>query len=621
MPQFINSNIASLNSQRALNSSQSDLSTSLERLSSGLRINSAKDDAAGLAITDRMTSQIRGMNQAVRNANDGISLSQTAEGALGSTSDNLQRIRELSIQSANSTNTASDRKALNAEVNQLIEEIQRVGVSTQFNGTNLLDGSFQAEQFQVGANANQTINIGITGATTNLLGAYQSNSTSVSVDAFDGDSFTINDTEIGVSAATSANGFTASSAAAKATAINSKTDETGVTATATNSVTGDAPLAGGSLSNGELVINGVTIGAIAADAVAVTQGRSAATAINAVSNETGVSAEANASTGALTLTAADGRDISITTNGSDAATRQTAIQNIQNATGIDASEGAAATGNEVVTLTFGAGNEGVDGTSIFDNDTIALGGQTFEFVTSTGTGSAGNVEVLIAAGAAGTPTDSITALNSAINTETAAGRNSISSAITGAATEITLTSNLVGLDTIAVGSAIAETEDGTGATGIAAAITTPGTAAADDADGVTTKGTLTLSSAENFSLGGTDLAFAGLASASPSLTKLESVDISTVAGANSAITILDGALSQISSQQAELGAIQNRFSSTIDNLAASVENLSSARSQIRDADFAAETAELSRNQILQQAGIAMLSQANSAPQNVLSLLQ
>jgi flagellin len=614
MPQFINSNIASLNSQRALNSSQSDLSTSLERLSSGLRINSAKDDAAGLAITDRMTSQIRGMNQAVRNANDGISLSQTAEGALGSTSDNLQRIRELSIQSANSTNTASDRKALNAEVNQLIEEIQRVGVSTQFNGTNLLDGSFQAEQFQVGANANQTINIGITGATTNLLGAYQSTSTSVSSNAFDGDSFTINDTEIGVSAATSANGFTDSSAAAKATAINSKTDETGVTATATNSVTGDAPLAGGSLSNGELVINGVTIGAIAADAVAVTQGRSAATAINAVSNETGVTAEANASTGALTLTAADGRDIAITTNGSDAATRQTAIQNIQNATGIDASDGAAASVNESVVLTFDTDVEGT-ATGIADNDKITLGGQTFEFVTSAGTGTAGSVEVLIGAG--GTAADSITALNTAITTETTAGRNSITTS-GASATELTLTSNLLGEDTIAAAGATAETSTNAGA--ITQAVT-GGTLPADDADGVTTKGTLTLSSAENFSLGGSDLAFAGLASASPSLTKLESVDISTVAGANSAITVLDGALSQISSQQAELGAIQNRFSSTIDNLAASVENLSSARSQIRDADFAAETAELSRNQILQQAGIAMLSQANSAPQNVLSLLQ
>jgi flagellin len=616
MPQFINSNIASLNSQRALNSSQSDLSTSLERLSSGLRINSAKDDAAGLAISDRMTSQIRGMNQAVRNANDGISLAQTAEGALGSTSDNLQRIRELSIQSANATNSASDRKALNAEVNQLIEEIQRVGVSTQFNGQNLLDGSFQAAQFQVGANANQTINIGITGATTNLLGAYQSTSTAVTSAAFDGDSFTINDTEIGVSAATSAFGFTAASAAAKATAINSKTDETGVTATATNSVTGDAPLAGGALSNGELVINGVTIGAIAADAVAVTQGRSAATAINAVTNETGVSAVADASTGALTLTAADGRDIAITTNGTDATTRQAAIQNIQNATGIDATDGAAATGNEVVTLTFATTVEG-SGTGITDNDTIALGGQTFEFVTTTGTGTtSGSVEVLIGAG--GSAALSIAALDTAITAETAAGRNSITTSLA-SATNLTLTSNLLGLNTIAAGAAIAETTSinaGAITNGIAG-----GTTAGDDADAVTTRGTLTLSSAENFSLGGTDLALAGLASASTSLTKLESVDISTVAGANSAITVLDGALSQISTQQADLGAIQNRFSSTIDNLAASVENLSSARSQIRDADFAAETAELARNQILQQAGIAMLSQANSAPQNVLSLLQ
>jgi flagellin len=616
MPQFINSNISSLNSQRALNTSQSALSTSLERLSSGLRINSAKDDAAGLAISDRMTSQIRGMNQAVRNANDGISLAQTAEGALGSSSDNLQRIRELSIQSANATNSASDRKALNAEVNQLIAEIQRVGVSTQFNGQNLLDGSFQAAQFQVGANANQTISVSSAGSTTNLLGAYQSTSTAVTSSAFDGDTLTINGVEVGVSAATSANGFTAASAAAKATAINSKTAETGVTATATNSVTGGAPLGGGGLSNGELVINGVAIGAVAADAVAVTQGRSAATAINAVTNETGVTAEADASTGALTLTAADGRDIAITTNGTDPATRQAATQNIQNATGIDAADGVAATVNESAVLSFVAANEGT-GTGITDNDTIALGGQTFEFVTTTGTGTtSGSVEVLITGG--GTAADSVTALDTAITAETAAGRNSITTSLA-SATNLTLTSNLLGLNTIAAGAAIAETTSinaGAITNGIAG-----GTTAGDDADAVTTRGTLTLSSAENFSLGGTDLALAGLASASTSLTKLESVDISTAAGANSAITILDGALSQISTQQADLGAIQNRFSSTIDNLAASVENLSSARSQIRDADFAAETAELSRNQILQQAGIAMLSQANSAPQNVLSLLQ
>nr|MBP7953703.1 flagellin [Nitrosomonas sp.] len=159
MPQIINSNVASLNAQRNLNTSQSSLNTSLTRLSSGLRINSAKDDAAGLAISERMTSQIRGLNQAARNANDGISLSQTAEGALGEIGNNLQRIRELAVQSANATNSASDRASLQAEAAQLTAEITRVASQTQFNGTNLLDGSFLNQSFQVGANANQTINI------------------------------------------------------------------------------------------------------------------------------------------------------------------------------------------------------------------------------------------------------------------------------------------------------------------------------------------------------------------------------------------------------------------------------------------------------------------------------
>ena len=169
MAQVINTNIASLNSQRNLNGSQKDLETSLQRLSSGLRINSAKDDAAGLAISDRMTSQIRGYNQATRNANDGISLAQTAEGALGSTTGLLQRIRELAIQSANSTNSSSDRASLQAEVNQLKQEINRVSNQTEFNGLKLLDGTFSAQSFQVGANANQTINVSMDGSSTTDL--------------------------------------------------------------------------------------------------------------------------------------------------------------------------------------------------------------------------------------------------------------------------------------------------------------------------------------------------------------------------------------------------------------------------------------------------------------------
>ena len=153
MAAVINTNIASLNAQRNLGTSQSALNTSIQRLSSGLRINSAKDDAAGMAISDRMTSQIRGSEQAARNANDGISLAQTAEGSLSEVGNNLQRIRELTIQSANATNSASDRAALQAEVTQLVSEIDRVAQNTSFNGVKLLDGSFTSQTFQVGANA------------------------------------------------------------------------------------------------------------------------------------------------------------------------------------------------------------------------------------------------------------------------------------------------------------------------------------------------------------------------------------------------------------------------------------------------------------------------------------
>src|SRR5262245_7855977 len=159
MPQIINTNIPALNAQRNLNTSQTALATALQRLSSGLRINSAKDDAAGLAISERFSTQIRGLNQAVRNANDGISLSQTAEGALGEVSNNLQRIRELAVQAANATNSASDRAALQAEVDQRIAEITRVGNQTEFNGLKLLNGSFVSQIFQVGANAGQTITV------------------------------------------------------------------------------------------------------------------------------------------------------------------------------------------------------------------------------------------------------------------------------------------------------------------------------------------------------------------------------------------------------------------------------------------------------------------------------
>jgi len=486
MASVINTNIASLNAQRNLTTSQSALSNSLQRLSSGLRINSAKDDAAGMAIADRMTSQINGLTQAGRNANDGISLAQTAEGALSSIDEGLQRIRTLALQSANATNSASDRASLNAEVQSALSEIGRVSSTTQFNGINLLDGTFQGAQFQVGANANQTINVSIGGASTSQIGAYQQTGAAVTNAAFTGANLTITPsgstvaTKIGVSVATGTAGnnlVTADSAAAKAAAINAKSVETGVTATASTSLTaGAAPTAGATtLAAGVLKINGVDIGAIAGDPSAVKQGENAATAINAATNKTGVTATFDKSTGALSLSAADGRNISLTSSTDDAA-------------------GATAIANS---------------------------------------------------------------------------------------------------------------------TGLTAAA----------AGGTTTRGTLTLSSGNGFTLAGTDMAAAGVASSSATLTALGTTDISTVAGANSAIALVDGALSQVNSMRANLGAVQNRFSSTISNLQTSSENITAARSRIQDTDFAAETASMTRGQILQQAGTAMLAQANSLPNGVLSLLR
>jgi flagellin len=610
MPQVINTNVASLNSQRNLTTSQGQLATALQRLSSGLRINSAKDDAAGLAISERFTTQIRGLNQAVRNANDGISLSQTAEGALAESGNALQRIRELAIQSANSTNSASDRQALNAEAQQLLSEVQRIAQTTQFNGQNILDGSFSSAQFQVGANANQTISFGIAGATTDTLGAYQATSTAVTSTAFDGAGFTINGVEIGVSAETSAAGVTADSATAKATAINAQSSLTGVTATAANEVVGAAPIARAGLSNGELRINDIAVGAIASSTNAVTQGRNAATAINAVSNQTGVTATADASTGALTLSTADGRNIQIDSGSADA----DGATAIYNATGLSVNA-TAPTGNDSFTVTTAAFDTTPTADLLTVGDTVVIDGVTYEFTDDADSVTSGNVAVVLADGA--TAANAGDELRDMINEQFAAGNTTVQGTGTGAG--VVVTNALLGNN-----GAQAAYYDETGVTD-ADAVTITGFANGTDgtyaANGLTTRGTLTLSSAANFTLGGADLANAGLASANPALSALNEVDISTVEGANAAIAVLDGALSQVTSIRADLGAVQNRFSSTVSNLQATSENLSAARSRILDADFAQETANLTRAQILQQAGTAILAQANAIPQNVLSLLR
>ena len=385
----INTNVMSLNAQRNLSSSGAELATSLQRLSSGMRINSAKDDAAGLAISERFTTQIRGMDQAARNANDGISLSQTAEGAMGEIGNNLQRIRELAVQSRNATNSTTDRAALNAEAQQLKAEIDRVAKDTKFNGTNLLDGSFTNKAFQVGANQGETINVaGIVNANSASLGSWTAVPTTT---------------------------YTQTTAAATPTAFASAA--------------------------------------------------------------------------------------SVTING--------------------------------------------------------------EVVTS-------------AAGAADAPT-ALTAFVAAFNAAKAD------------------TVNNPGLANVSMsaGGAITSTD---------ASLVISGTSNVSGITNGTTAGTATV--------------VAGVAS-----TGFATLDISTVAGADAAMLSMDGALTAINGARADMGAIQNRFSSVVANLSSTTENLSAARSRIKDADFAKESAQLSRNQILQQAGTAMLAQANQTSQGVMSLLR
>ncbi|MCB1935359.1 MAG: flagellin [Nitrosomonas sp.] len=486
MPQIINSNIPSLTAQRNLNMSQTSLNTSLERLSSGLRINSAKDDAAGLAISERMTSQIRGLNQAVRNANDGISLAQTAEGALGEIGNNLQRIRELSIQSANATNSASDRAALQAEVTQLTSEITRVASQTQFNGLNLLDGSFLSQSFQVGANANQTIDIKSIG---------DSRAT-----ALGSNILTTNGTAMG----------TATAAAADNTAGNGVTVEADLVLTNNKGATGAISYAVGS------------------------DAKTIAAAINAAGSNIGITAEATNSASLGNISEAgtvsftlNGNSVSATvTDTSDLSGLASAINGLQSLTGVTASF-ADPTNKSAISLTTTDGRD------------ISLQDFTNSAATKTADFTAGVTTV----------------------------------ALDGAGNDSSIATGTVKLTSSA--------------------------------------GQITAGNANADVFGATTSAFNSVAT----------LDISTSAGAQTAIETLDAALSQINSSRGDLGAVQNRFSSTIANLQTTSENLSAARSRIKDADFAAETANMTRGQILQQAGTAMLAQANSLPNNVLSLLR
>ena len=494
MALVINSNIASLATQRALTETQKDSSVSLERLSSGLRINSARDDAAGLAISNRFTAQINGLTAAMRNANDGISMLQTADGALSEITDNLQRMRELAVQAANGTNQATDRDALDAELQQLVAEIERVADSTQFNGNTLFDGTFTSD-IQVGADNAVT-------------------------DAF-------NQITVGT------NSF-----------IDAQTATLGTTGTTTISETLSAARGVTGLTSGDLLVNGVNVGAVSLGG----NGSYAANLAQAIENaDSDVVATVGTSTldmgtdlGAWT-DESTGDDISMTINGIDILENYDSTATALSAAVMDAA---------------------IDS----KQSELAAAG-----ITYTGDVANGTLSFTRADGG------NIVLTNTIANTAGTAGFANNTFAATGTDRgfgDVTLTSDF-------------EIVLGTSGGTIANAGTTAQTVSSGTATG----------------------------------TALTSIDLQNAGNSQTALTSIDSALNTVNLARSNIGAEYSRLDSVSSNLASTVENYSAARSRIQDADFAVESANLARTQVLQQAGISVLAQANALPQQVLALLQ
>ncbi|WP_430492024.1 flagellin [Pseudomonas fulva] len=554
----VNTNITSLGVQKNLNRASEALGTSMSRLSSGLKINSAKDDAAGLQIANRLTSQIKGLSVAVKNANDGISIAQTAEGAMQESTSILQRMRELSLQSANGSNSDDDRSSLQQEFTALSGELTRIAKTTTFGGRNILDGSFQNVSFQIGASANETISFGMSDiSSTGLKGTYSE--AVVAGDKTELSAKTTGKTFSNFATATAAGNFATIPAGgeeldvngtkvmlaagididAAITEINKNTDITGVTAskdtgklvfssssdfkigqlnnagvTAAIDATASKKLA----SNAQISVNGLSIDLAAGDTVdKVAEKINGATDANVAI--TGVTAK-NVN-GRLELSSADGKAI-----------------NLQNGADDDSGPGALAK--------IGL-SAGVTDAKLLKDTSVTFNG----------------VEVKLKADS--TMDDIVSSINSASTGVTASKNNDG-------------TLKLFSEKSIVV-------SDGSQGTGLNALGLTASTTAATTME-----------------------------------TTVSNLSIGTAADSQISIQALDAAIAQIDSQRAQLGAVQNRFDSTVANLNSISENSTAARSRVQDADFASETAELTKQQTLQQASTAILSQANQLPSSVLKLL-
>ena len=562
----INTNVSSIQAQNSMRTNGLKLSSAMERLSSGVRINAAKDDAAGLAISTRMTADIKGLAGAVRNANDGISLTQTAEGALESINNNLQRIRELAVQSANATNSVSDRQAMHNEAKQLISEIDRVAANSTFNGIKLLDGSFSGMALQVGSgnSINDRLTLSIANAQSAALGARQNDSYSrttstVSTVGLSASDLSINGTQVG---ATVPDGLSFSndkgSAIAKANAINAVSGTTGVWATV-GAATMSAVTAPSTASNFSFNVNGVIISGATSSTTPAVGASEIAAAFNAVSSKTGVTASVSGNT--YTLMASDGRNISLDT---------------------------------------GAAVTGAAGTTAATTFSFTLNGQTV--TATTGTTAATNG----------------TAIATAINAVTAQTGVKATASTTGALTLSSVTGgdiNVVGADanTYAGLTVANNAKTSTAALGTV-------TLTSSNKDGITVGGSGATA------LGGTagitsQAAYRVTAQAQNMKSGVAGVDLSSIQGSQDALATLDAAITTITNSRASLGAYQNRLTAAISNIETSSMNLQASRSRIMDTDYASETTNLAKAQIISQAATAMLAQANQSSQSVLALLR
>lgn len=619
MPLIVNTNIASLNTQRQLTGANTAINRSLERLSSGLRINRASDDAAGLAIATRLQAQVRGLQQASRNANNAISLVQTAEGALNSVTNILQRLRELAVQAASDDNTDTDRTALNNEASQLRNELTRLAQTVEFNGTTLLDGTFSGKKFQIGANADQTLTFEIADVRATAIGKFATQSADVgngiALPSTDGagnlsaSEFTINGTGT----------VATSDSDDQVSVLNLGSGVSGGTILASSGSVGNNDLGHlNSLAVGHLVINSTSIALstlVIGSAADYTNTESIVTDVVSTINAASITnVTARISGSHFVLEATNGTNFEISATGSLG-------------TGVAGSEGSTAVAQLLGIATNFIGGSG--------NTVTTYNGQSSAIAKAA----------------------SVNAIKSSTGVSATVGENTIT--FTNAISAATLTSGDFFINGTNIGAVTVTANDANGAlaaainaqsdtTGVKASVSagkltltatdgrnislqaTSGvqTAIGNSSDltftGVNAiaRGSFDLTSTNNFTLSGTTTDIGSISATTYVATgNLSTLAITSRSLANTAITQIDSALDQINTSRSSIGAVQSRLGTAIEFLDNAAENQAASESRIRDADFALETAQFTRGQILVQAATAILAQANNQPQVALQLLQ